>query len=578
MFGPQVALYQGPCDNLTEIACAADFAFTNNLPLIANDLVVGQQYYIRVDAFLQGSFQICLQNREVVNVAQSDCPNAMFVCSKDPLVLEAAYNAGNDALEMEGAPCLVGFTNIETCSAWFVFTAADNGTLEFTITPTAPADDLDFILYRLPNGPGDCTGKQSVRCMAAGDFTPNSPCMGPTGLNATATDFNQPAGCAPGMDNFLRFLNMQAGTTYALVVNNFTSIGNGFTIEWGGTGRFLGDAKADMRSNLTDQKLCLGEELVLTDSSKALNGEIVGWKWDFGAGAIPASSSEEGPHTVQYQTPGPKVVILNVFNKQGCAAADTIFFLVEVCCIMEVDVAVEPGCPDEPTAVVTATVTNGLAPIKYVWSTGESTPEPAIKVDASGTYSVTVYDSNGCSAEQTFVVNTPKTFSATFPKDTTIILGQTVNYSVGVVPSPPTKVLWTVLGGNDVSTSPTVALSPADSTTYIVKVESNGCEAQDTFTIRVIKPRFDMPNAFTPNGDGANDTFGPVNIGHTFLKMEVWSRWGEKIYDSDWAGNQRWDGTVNGSPAPSDVYVFRIHYKLPDGTEAFQNGDVTLLR
>jgi gliding motility-associated-like protein len=60
--------------------------------------------------------------------------------------------------------------------------------------------------------------------------------------------------------------------------------------------------------------------------------------------------------------------------------------------------------------------------------------------------------------------------------------------------------------------------------------------------------------------------------------MEVWSRWGEKIFDSQVDGSKTWDGTINGNPAPSDVYVYRMRVRLVDGKEDIKNGDVTLLR
>ncbi|MFN0033898.1 MAG: hypothetical protein ACKVUS_02455, partial [Saprospiraceae bacterium] len=237
MFRPQVALYSGDCDSLTEIGCASDLTGTSNLPLFATDLVVGQQYFVRVDGQLPGLFQLCIRNEETVNVVSGDCPTAAFVCSKDPIEVSEVFGYGNDPFEMDAAPCLQGFAG-ESSSAWYVFTAANNGKLEFTITPNDPNDDIDFVLYRLPNGPGDCTGKISERCMAAGDLPPTSPCMGPTGLNSSATDVNQPPGCAVGQDNFLRFLTLVPGRTYALVINNYTAIGNGYTLEWGGTALF----------------------------------------------------------------------------------------------------------------------------------------------------------------------------------------------------------------------------------------------------------------------------------------------------------------------------------------------------
>jgi len=579
MFGPQVAVYGGDCNNLTELGCAADFNFSNNLPLVVTDLVVGQQYFIRVDAVIPGFFQLCVKNKENVNVVSGDCPTGTIICSKNPILVDQVFGSGIDPNELSDAPCLTGFVG-ESSSAWYIFTAANNGKLTFTITPNEPNDDIDFVLYRLPNGPGDCTGKVSERCMVAGDFNATSPCMGPTGLSLTATDLNQPPGCAPGSDNFVRFLTMVPGRTYALCINNFTTIGNGFTIEWGGDALFKGSAIANFSTDEPDKKICLGEELVVTDSSTTINGVLTEWHWNFGAGSTPDTISGQGPHTVQYQTIGPKSIVLTVVTDEGCAALDTAFILVEFCCTLEAAVTVEPGCPYNPAATATVDVQNGLDPLTITWSNGQSGINTSTLIDTSGNYSVLVVDANGCRDSLSFTVNTPLNVSAMFPPDTsTILLGETITLTVSGAPADSLNIIWIpIKPKSDTLIGAVQALAPTETTTYVVEVSNSGCFFSDTVTVVVRQPKFERPNAFTPNGDGANDTFGPVLVGHTLLQLEVWSRWGEKVFDSPSAGSNTWDGTINGEPAPSDVYVYRVRVRLVSGEEKVENGDVTLLR
>lgn len=577
MFQPAVALYSGDCGNLTEVACR--FNSRNSFTMFSPDLVVGQQYFLRIASFTPGTFRFCIQNQPALDPVSGDCPTANFICNKERIIVGNVTGAGNIPNEIDNAnaPCFQGLAG-ETTSSWFVFTAANNGSLVFTLTPSDPEDDLDFVLYRLPGGPGNCAGRVSERCMAAGDFNSQSPCMGPTGLNFTATDLNQPPGCAVGMDNFLRFINLVSGTTYALVVNNFTAEGNGFTIDWGGTSIFEGTAKARIETNDPDQRICLGEGLIVTDSSSNELGSITAWNWDFGIGAIPATSTEQGPVTVQYETPGPKSIILTVTTEDGCAAKDTVFLLVEVCCIVEVDVTVEPGCPDAPAATATANVQNGIAPISITWSNGQSGLETTTTFDSSGVYSVVVEDALGCKDSISFPVNTPLNVGATFPPDTSILLGQSISMSVAVQPTAGgATVSWISPAGDTLSGNP-VLLSPEETTDYFVVVNNMGCVFSDSVTIRVRKPMFEVPSAFTPNNDGSNDNFGPVNVGYTFLRLEVWSRWGKKVFDSENAGRDTWNGTINGLPAPSDVYVYRIMFVDPDGEMGTRSGDVTLLR
>ena len=90
-----------------------------------------------------------------------------------------------------------------------------------------------------------------------------------------------------------------------------------------------------------------------------------------------------------------------------------------------------------------------------------------------------------------------------------------------------------------------------------------------------------LPNAFTPNDDGVNDRFG-VTLQYCaveILEFSIYSRWGELMFQALEAGD-RWDGTtLNGTEAPSDIYVYVTRYKVADETEErFEKGDVTLLR
>jgi len=90
-----------------------------------------------------------------------------------------------------------------------------------------------------------------------------------------------------------------------------------------------------------------------------------------------------------------------------------------------------------------------------------------------------------------------------------------------------------------------------------------------------------LANAFTPNGDGVNDDFG-VKLKYCdvqILEFTVYSRWGELMFQA-YETTDRWDGTtLNGTEAPSDVYVYVTRYKVADEeVEKSEKGNVTLLR
>jgi gliding motility-associated-like protein len=85
---------------------------------------------------------------------------------------------------------------------------------------------------------------------------------------------------------------------------------------------------------------------------------------------------------------------------------------------------------------------------------------------------------------------------------------------------------------------------------------------------------FEMPNAFSPNGDSKNDTFYPVSL-YEFqvLEFKIYNRWGELVHDSV----EPWDGEYHNKAHLSDVFVYIITVDTFCGIEKRQ-GDVTLLR
>jgi gliding motility-associated-like protein len=84
-----------------------------------------------------------------------------------------------------------------------------------------------------------------------------------------------------------------------------------------------------------------------------------------------------------------------------------------------------------------------------------------------------------------------------------------------------------------------------------------------------------IPNAFTPNGDGINDTFGVKGEGIQDFTLRIYNRWGELVFESK-NPRQQWDGLYNGKPAKNDTYVYKLFASGSD-TET-KAGSVTLVR
>ncbi len=113
-----------------------------------------------------------------------------------------------------------------------------------------------------------------------------------------------------------------------------------------------------------------------------------------------------------------------------------------------------------------------------------------------------------------------------------------------------------------------------------VRVRAISCDTIPVDTI-IVECVVNLPNAFTPNGDGTNDHFLPViEAGcpvQSYL-MHIYNRYGERVFLSA-DPTRGWDGTHKGHPAPVGTYFYDLRFKgrIPD-RQIYRKGDVTLIR
>lgn len=136
------------------------------------------------------------------------------------------------------------------------------------------------------------------------------------------------------------------------------------------------------------------------------------------------------------------------------------------------------------------------------------------------------------------------------------------------------------LGDGTTSRDDQVAHSYMDLDDHWVRlhvVSYTGCVANDSLLVRPPGHIY-FPNCFTPDGDGINETFGPIGHNIEEFEMSVYDRWGHLVYTTeDW--NKPWDGKVNGSDAAMQgvyIYKYRVKGHYFEADEAY--GSVTLLR
>jgi gliding motility-associated-like protein len=120
---------------------------------------------------------------------------------------------------------------------------------------------------------------------------------------------------------------------------------------------------------------------------------------------------------------------------------------------------------------------------------------------------------------------------------------------------------------------------------YTVEITNAfGCSISDSARVtEFCRPTIFIPNTFTPDGDGVNETWGPVGNNIAEFTVDVFDRWGGVIFHGT-SPAQFWDGTFNGQPVKNDIYAYRAVYKLQEdssgklGFEQSKLGHVQVLR
>ncbi|RCL67301.1 MAG: PKD domain-containing protein [Cryomorphaceae bacterium] len=238
------------------------------------------------------------------------------------------------------------------------------------------------------------------------------------------------------------------------------------------------------------------------------------------------------------------------------------------------------------------TIEGGVFPYTVKWSSGDVSGSNGeiMETNVEGSYSVEVTDNNGCTKTQIFDVVLPKlgypefdytsfywqTFGAlTFNDPITFTNNSTESFL---------SVSWDFGDGNSSDQNDPVhsyeKKGSYDVTLYVTYF--SGCIYEIKKTIYVGDSyEIEFPNAFTPNGDGLNDTFRPVYYGFKSVDLQVFDTWGTLIYSETAKGANimnGWNGMLNGKPATNGNYIFQVSGEAFNGETVLKNGPFTLLR
>lgn len=243
----------------------------------------------------------------------------------------------------------------------------------------------------------------------------------------------------------------------------------------------------------------------------------------------------------------------NLFNADfnSSAATETIN-TVDLCTVEKILDLGEDTILCEGSSMTLENITGDIFDV-YQWSTGENTP--SIEISEPGIYWLVVEDF--CDVNRindTIFIKIFPSLEVDFGDDLLLCAD-----SVQILKSPncsSCSFLWNDGSQND-------SLIVEENGLYWLEAEnSDGCITADSIYIEFASCECHvyMPNSFTPNDDGKNDSFKPkFYCEFDNYSLEIYNRWGELIFKST-DPDISWDGQINNKPAQSGLYACVLKY------------------
>jgi gliding motility-associated-like protein len=241
-------------------------------------------------------------------------------------------------------------------------------------------------------------------------------------------------------------------------------------------------------------------------------------------------------------------------------------------------------CQNIIAPVLTATGSNLLWYTTNIGGTGTTVLTPNTSAAGSTTYYVSQSALNCESPRAGIVVNVSPALTVNAGPDVTIAGGVTTQ--LNGVATAGADYTWTpnipVTLSNPRILNPIA--NPAQTTTYRLTVVdlSGAClPVFDDVKVTVVQSCIKVRNAFSPNGDGINDTWLVYDqnfcLGANGATVKVFNRYGSKVYESKGYTNN-WNGTYNNKALPDGTYFAIIDFVLFDGKTQQVRTDLTILR
>jgi gliding motility-associated-like protein len=295
-----------------------------------------------------------------------------------------------------------------------------------------------------------------------------------------------------------------------------------------------------------DKIFCEGDSAVLDAGSN-----FTQYQWSNGSASSQVSVFTPGNYSVR------------ATSANGCKSYDTI----------QINTRTNPLFTLNDNPRLCAGTTRTLHPgnyIAYLWQNGNTSA--SFVVSDTGSYYVTVWDSNLCKGSDTVQITSILPTPANFlPIDTAIC-----NYGSLLLKSAGSYSQYT--WSNNATSSSINITEPG---IYWLQVtDTNHCTGKDFVTVspKDCLTGFHIPTAFTPNNDGNNDNFKPF-IGGVVKQYQftIYNRWGQAVFTTKDL-RKAWDGIFGGMAQDTNVFAWICSYQLEGEAMNTEKGTVIVIR
>jgi gliding motility-associated-like protein len=328
-----------------------------------------------------------------------------------------------------------------------------------------------------------------------------------------------------------------------------------------------------------DALLCYGESVALGDANADVAGLTFQWS---------PSTGLSNPKLVQpiAEPLATTTYTLTVTDENGCSGTDEVYIELNPEIVVDAGANASVCIGDSFTLGGQPTAAGSNFPYSYQWSsdagiiTGNES-NPVIAPTQSDIYYVFVSSGRCEVVYDSIVITVHPLPMVTVSGDQSIGAGASVMLSA----TGGSTYNWLPAESLDNNTIASPQASPQVTTLYTVVVtDGNGCSANAQVKLIVQNSLF-IPTLFTPNGDGANDTFILYGSGVASLKFSIHDKNGNAVYyteDVQQAFATGWDGISQGKPVTSDIYFWSIEGEFFTGEkislEGKNRGIIKLMR